>query len=297
MRILVAAPSDPYSLTNFVEQFRDFGHEVTHWDFTAEPEFGIATSERYDLLFHVLVNNELSTDSLADLKRLGIVSKALMWASDDSWRLPVSLAHVGDYDYGTTNTPDSIPIYRAKGHSHVRHVQYGVNPKAWVRPNSKQIIENVTFVGQAYVGRPEFLAELDRRGVRVAAYGAGFPNGGLPQDDMLDLLGGSKIVLGLNWVAGGPEAGKGPQIKGRLFEMAAMGVFQLVNANSHLSRYFADDEIATFSDIDDCVAKIRYYLDRSEERNAIAKRGQERVLRDHTWKTRWAWLWKELGEM
>lgn len=273
------------------------GHEVWHWDFTSQTKAGlgiIADEAKPDLLFHILVNDELTPEDLVAIKKIRPEAKTLMFSCDDQWRFPLAAAKVGHYDIGITTSPDAMPLYRAKGHAHVVLSQYGVNPEAWKPMGGNLPSNDVVFIGQAYIGRPQFLGGLRSRGIDVYTRGHGFEGGAPDQDNLRSYLCGAKIVLGLNWVAGGPEAGFGPQIKGRLFENAALGVFQLVNADRHLSRYFDKGEIATYADLDDCAAKIRYYLDRPEERERITKAGQKRCLASHTWSRRWSEALPEL---
>lgn len=307
MHILVAAPGDPYTKTNFLDQFEALGHKITHWNYQEEPLETLAqVVDGVDLFFHVYVLDEIPMPLLARIR-----CPKVLFCCDDEWRLPVSMSLAPFYDIVTTNDPDAMPLYKMKCIRHVRHVQYGVNIEAW-RPEAYKWPRgvdlaiyageyldrpfDVTFIGQRYIGRGEFLRDLTKLdGIKVDVWG--LPDKPLSHKDMVQTLCGSKIVLGLNWTAGGFEAGKRPQIKGRLFETAALGAFQLVSADRRLSRYFADDEIATFTDRADCAAKIRYYLDRPELRQAMAKKAQERALREHTWALRWKPIFAELEKL
>ena len=69
--------------------------------------------------------------------------------------------------------------------------------------------------------------------------------------------------------------------------MAAAGAFQLVDERSLLADCFVPgEEIITFSSESELRQKIDYYLEHPEEREAIANRGRERALRDHTYEKR-----------
>ncbi len=79
----------------------------------------------------------------------------------------------------------------------------------------------------------------------------------------------------------------GDFVNPRTFEIAACGAFQLVDYRSELPELLEPGrEIVCFEDLDDLRGKIRYYLERPEEREAIASRGRERVARDHTYEQR-----------
>jgi spore maturation protein CgeB len=69
----------------------------------------------------------------------------------------------------------------------------------------------------------------------------------------------------------------------RLFEVTGAGTFLLTLKQETLRDYFLEgEEIVTFKDAEDCLNKISYYLKEDLERERVARQGQERTLRDHT---------------
>lgn len=82
----------------------------------------------------------------------------------------------------------------------------------------------------------------------------------------------------------------GDFVNPRTFEIAACGAFQLVDRRRLLPELFTEDEMATFSDMDELHEKITYYLKNSEERLAVAAKGRKRTLAEHTYKQRMARL-------
>jgi spore maturation protein CgeB len=73
----------------------------------------------------------------------------------------------------------------------------------------------------------------------------------------------------------------------RAFEIAGCGGFQLITAAESMAEHFApDEEIVVFHSIDDLLEKVRHYLRNPEAAAQIAKRGQERAHRDHTYEHR-----------
>jgi len=71
----------------------------------------------------------------------------------------------------------------------------------------------------------------------------------------------------------------------RTFEIPATGAFQLIDRYDP-AWFEEDEEVLRFQDTNDLVSKVRYYLEHNAEREAIAKRGQARVYRDHTYVAR-----------
>lgn len=80
----------------------------------------------------------------------------------------------------------------------------------------------------------------------------------------------------------------------RLFEATGVGALLITDSKENLSEMFeVGSEVVTFRSPEECVELIRYYLDHDEERETIARAGQERTLKEHTYYHRM----EELGEI
>ena len=79
------------------------------------------------------------------------------------------------------------------------------------------------------------------------------------------------------------DMGQGQSANMRLFEIAGTGAFQLMEHHDDIGSIFEPGaEIETYRSHEELLEKIFYYLDHPAERRAIAKRGQERCLRDYS---------------
>jgi spore maturation protein CgeB len=88
----------------------------------------------------------------------------------------------------------------------------------------------------------------------------------------------ARINLGILF-EGGPSAPKGDVITARTFEIPGAGGFMLHERTEEALQYFQEGkECAFYSDPDELVAKIAYYLKHPEEREAIAAAGRQRAL-------------------
>ena len=73
----------------------------------------------------------------------------------------------------------------------------------------------------------------------------------------------------------------------RVFDVPACGAFLLTDHRGDLPYLFTpDEEVVIYSDIADLRKKVRHYLTNDDERLAIAQRGYERVLKEHTYEHR-----------
>lgn len=82
------------------------------------------------------------------------------------------------------------------------------------------------------------------------------------------------------------DIGQGQSANMRLFEIAGTGSFQLMEHHDNAPYFEPCVEIETYRGKEELMEKIFYYLDHPEERRAIAKRGQERCLRDYSMERR-----------
>lgn len=78
----------------------------------------------------------------------------------------------------------------------------------------------------------------------------------------------------------------GDFVNPRTFELAATGAFQLVDRRELLAELFQEDELATFSTVEEMLSNIDYFLEHPEERKEYMEKAQKRVLAAHTYEQR-----------
>lgn len=185
---------------------------------------------------------------------------------------------------------------------------------------------DVVFVGGWTKPRQKIVSAIERAGIRVFAYGGGWSGGRVNFSEMIKLFSVAKINLGLNpspgffnknslgrlafrhsinriipdfhlirnfktWIHRGI-----PQIKGRHFEVPACGGFTIAGKADDIENYYAPDKEMVFYDsVPDLIEKIKYYLEHNEEREAIARAGYERTIRDHTYEKRLSEIFRRIG--
>jgi spore maturation protein CgeB len=100
--------------------------------------------------------------------------------------------------------------------------------------------------------------------------------------DMYRRLQRSKIALNIHVDATGRHAGNL-----RLFEATGVGSLLVTDMKDNLNDIFAvGREVVAYRSAEECAGLIRYYLEHEEERQAIARAGQQRTLREHTYRHR-----------
>jgi hypothetical protein len=99
--------------------------------------------------------------------------------------------------------------------------------------------------------------------------------------DMYEIYLRSHIVINRH---GGISRGLSNNL--RLFEATGCGSLLLTEHSENIGDYFASDECALYSSIDDAVDKIENLLSRSDELLRVAANGQRRTLNAHTYAQR-----------
>ncbi|MCK7511201.1 MAG: DUF3880 domain-containing protein [Desulfobacterales bacterium] len=97
------------------------------------------------------------------------------------------------FDLCWTSTEDALKKYCVEGALPV-YLPEGANPELH-RPLEQQSID-VSFVGQCYGNRPETIQPSRAEGIRVEAFGYGWPRRSLSTEEMVRLYAKSRINLG-----------------------------------------------------------------------------------------------------
>ena len=159
--------------------------------------------------------------------------------------------------------------------------------------DSQRYRYDVSFVGTLdaqkypeFTERAKFFAELERRltGFGVSTW---LRHGkDMPLKDQIELIQRSRITRILCPACDdGPEKSWG--LPERCYGVPACGGFLLSETREHAARDFdIGKEWADFSDMEDCVGKVRHDLANFPEARAIAERAHARVLREHTYEHR-----------
>lgn len=156
--------------------------------------------------------------------------------------------------------------------------------------NPGHYLHDVSFFGRIdpdkypeMLERADFLAELQRRLAQlgISAYFKHAEN--MSVSEQVTLIQRSRINL--NYGAGcddGPEKSWG--LPERCYGIQACGGFLLSDFRRHAEDDFINGkEWVSFDSLDDCVAKIRHYLQHFDKARQIAECAHHRVMRDHTY--------------
>ena len=97
--------------------------------------------------------------------------------------------------------------------------------------------------------------------------------------DMFNIYKKSAIVLN-DYI----NSANGVAINQRIFEVLGVGSFMLTRRSENLGTLLPRDSYDTFTDDEDCIRKIHYYLKNAKEREEKAKIGQQFILEKFNYK-------------
>lgn len=156
----------------------------------------------------------------------------------------------------------------------------------------------ISFMGAGYYNRQKlFMGLLD---LNFKIWGTGWDSNSifaenlqrngmrLSNDDIVKVFNATTINLNLHSSVCHEGVNPfGDFVNPRTFETASCRGFQLVDHRSLLADHFSlGDEIISYSCPEELRGLIEYYLQHSEERNRIAAKSRERILKEHTYEHR-----------
>jgi spore maturation protein CgeB len=296
-----------YEYVNFLPALRRLGHQVSFFEsFSREPYEDFAELNRAllrcvedtspDVVFCVLMQYEVWIETLRMIRKSGPL--LVNWSTDDSWKYQKFSRLIGsEFDLYVTTCPNAVAWYQRDRIVSVHLSQWAASAETLRSPSpARECRYPVSFVGAAYGNRPAMVRALGQEGIQVACFGHGWPAGPVEAKRVSEIVRESQISLSFSEGSQkGLEGGIDRQIKARVFEVPGYGGCLLTEQAPQLDRYFrVGEEILTFEGPDELVSTVKSLLKHPERRDAVARKGFERVSREHTYDRRFEELLSEL---
>ncbi|TMD08925.1 MAG: hypothetical protein E6J02_03820 [Chloroflexi bacterium] len=243
-----------------------------------------------DVLFLIPFKNEVRPEIIGRLRdELEIPTVA--WFSDDHWRFDdFTVKFLPHLSAAVTTSRAALEKYRRRGFDRVLKSQWSANHHIF-RPLGLPLVHDCSFIGQPHSDRRELVRRLKRAGIEVVTRGFGWPEGRASLREMVEISNQSRLCLNF----GNASVGKENQVKGRDFEIPAMGRPMLTAASPEIGEYFSEAEVAVYRDGDDLVERVLELLADAERREALARAGHARFLAEHTAEKRLGALFGEMA--
>ncbi len=241
----------------------------------------------------VVYLHDLSVLGVQDLRR--IKSQGCLVAGQIACPLPLNQKPLYEYDLIVSSFPHYVEKF----------CQMGINSEylPWcfessilkeIRPVSR--IYNVVFIGgfgPAHSEGNRVLEELARK-TKVDFWGYGVDtlpitspirqnyHGEVWGRGMYEVMNQSKIVVNRHINVAGNVANNM-----RMFDVTGMGALLITDDKPNMKEFFeVGKEVVVYTSPQDLVCKVKYYLAHPQEAHKIAKSGQKRTLKDHTYRLR-----------
>lgn len=228
--------------------------------------------------------------------------RTVLWLGRDvvHERTPNVVESFPFYDFVFTTDPPAVNKYKQHGARRVCYLPLGCYPPTHrsielTAEDKKKYSASVSFVGQLFDDRPQFLCNLI--GEKVNFWTHWWEVNGMNQKypqlspfyrgeargmAMIKVLNGAEIVLNVHRATNSYEG-----TNMRTFEAAGCAAFQLTQYKKEIGRMFKiGDEIEVYYDMKDLKRKIEYYLKNPEVRTEMARRAQSRAYKEHTYHKR-----------
>jgi spore maturation protein CgeB len=290
------------NLERFVrEKPRRMGVENTYCEMVSQVLLESISEKPVDILICMALA-PITPRALLELRKRGVIT--VLWFVEDYTRFTYWKEMAKYYDFVfTIQRGRCIEAIKSAGAGEVHYLPVGCDPgihaplklseeerQRWGSP--------ISFMGAGYHNRQQLFASLADLPLKI--WGTEWPSC-RPFDRMVQ-EGGRRLTpaeyvkvfnateININLHSSNERDGVDPFgdfLNPRTFELAASGVFQLVDERSLLSEAFdVGKEIVTFSGVADLKAKIAYYLAHPEERAKVVAASRARVLRDHSYTAR-----------
>ena len=158
----------------------------------------------------------------------------------------------------------------------------------------QRLINNPLEFGRV-AGRGERVVEfLKSRQILIQVFGPGWHTQVVWGQNQVEVFNRSLINLGMGGIGYSEEL---TNVKTRDFEIPGTGGgMYLTSFNADLAQHFiVGKEIACYRSRDEMLELVRYYLQNSDEAQAMARRARERCLREHRWLHRYRHIYQILG--
>jgi len=196
------------------------------------------------------------------------------------------------YDQVFVGGSGIVKAFDREGVKHTEFLAVGCDPSVH-KPLSARgpFRANVVFAGAATARRERLLSELVEFG--LALWGPGwrktslrdYCRGELPNtEDFVRAYAGATVGVNIHRFEANDPTGSGSAVNRRLFEMAAIGVTQVVDVRADLPQHFDEgSEVLTFTTAEQLKGQVKRAIQEDQYRQRLATNARQRTLRQHTY--------------
>lgn len=189
------------------------------------------------------------------------------------------------FDYHTTNSVKALEMYKNNGIDNTLLMPFGIDSRFFVpRPPDPKYKSDVAIIGHYRNNRLKIAKRLIKE-FDTHIYGNKWPLNSYDPvygEDWFKAAYSTKFLINFPKTAAGYT-----NIKVGVYEALATGRLIFTEYFNEMKNYYNyGEEVIGYSNEDDLVKKINYYLQQPDEAKQIAKAGQLRTAAEHTWEKR-----------
>ena len=259
----------------------------------------INNEQGIDIVFGQMWAHRFSKDALIKIQRMGIpvlnISMddrlPINWSQRDGIRLG-SVGLVSGLDMVLTTCSETCLWYGVEGCPSL-FWPLASSPEIFATKQKSVRDIDVLFIGNKYGARTKIISYLEKHGVKVDCYGAGWPNGSVNAEEMASLSKRARIILGIGTVGHCDDV---YTLKLRDFDAPMSNALYLTHRNPDLIKLYVEgEEIECYVKPSEALKKISFFLKNPSQLERVANKGYHRAFSEHTWHQRILNTFVELG--
>ena len=241
----------------------------------------------------------------ASALRRGRPAKWIQVLEDEIPRPDTISGEVMAYDHVFVGSSGGLTLLERHGIRHAHYLAVGCDPSVHKPLRARGVFRaNVVFAGAASSRRERLLGELVEFG--LAVWGPGWRKTGLKDycrgelpstEDFVRAYAGATVAVNVHRTGPEDKSGDPTGLNRRTFELAAIGVTQVVDMRPDLPRHFEDgSEVLTFTTPEELKGQVKRAVQEDKYRERLASNARQRALRQHTYMHRMGELLRTVTE-
>ena len=306
LRVLYIAPVDDVDLAHNALRLRALerlGCTVTHLD-PARAGW-MERLVRRDMAHRVQVALDASnpqlvlvagpgvvTPDLVDEVRKGRTARWLQVLGEDIGDQNAAAREAMAFDQVFAGATGAVAAFDRFGVKHAHYLAVGCDPSVYKPLRARGPFRaNVVFAGGATPRREKMLVELVEFG--LALWGPGwrkttlrdYCRGELPStEDFVRAYAGATVAVNVHRTGAGDRGADTSGVNRRTFEVAAIGVTQVVDMRDDLPQHFEEGaEVLTYTTPEQLRGQVKRALQEDKYRDRLSNAARQRALRSHTY--------------
>lgn len=243
-----------------------------------------------------VIPNEVASDL-----RRGRSAKWIQILEDEISKPDLVAADAMAYDHVFIGSTGGLSTLKKNGILHGHYLALGCDPSVHKPLRARGVFRaNVVFAGVATSRRERLLTELVEFG--LALWGAGWRRTGLKDycrgelpthEDFVRAYAGATVAVNIHRHGPDERNGDPTGVNRRTFELAAIGVTQVVDNRTDLAQHFEDgSEVLLYTSAEELKGQVKRAVQEDKYRERLAGNARQRALRNHTYMHRMAEMLK-----